>query len=97
MGNKKDCHLLMTGLFKTAEELANALKLASSKLGWNIHEREDTTDFDPYYRIYTGLFGTKSEAENGQNNLEMPPVGIYTLSKLSMKKIKNKSLILVRI
>ncbi|MED3728515.1 N-acetylmuramoyl-L-alanine amidase [Priestia filamentosa] len=54
---------LMTGSFKSADELANGIARLKRDYDWLIYEKADSTELNPTYRIVTGTFTGKETAE----------------------------------
>jgi N-acetylmuramoyl-L-alanine amidase len=61
---------LKTGIFKTAKDLADAKVKLKNLRSWLVYERADSTDYNPNYRLYTGTFTGKANAEKAAAELQ---------------------------
>jgi N-acetylmuramoyl-L-alanine amidase CwlA len=55
---------LMTGTFKSAEDLVRAKQTLKEKYGWLLYEKATNTEWNPWYRIVTGTFVGRNVAEH---------------------------------
>jgi N-acetylmuramoyl-L-alanine amidase len=60
---------LRTGLFETADDLANAIERMNKDFKWLTYEKPENAGYDPGYRIVTGFFTGKNVAEASADKL----------------------------
>ncbi|MEK3977905.1 N-acetylmuramoyl-L-alanine amidase [Psychrobacillus sp. FSL K6-2836] len=61
---------IKTGTFPNARAFADAIEKVKQDFGMLIYEAADTTSYNPNYRIYTGTFTTKEDAEEAEAKLK---------------------------
>lgn len=66
----KGTYRIKTGTFKSARALADAVDKVKKDLGIVVHEAADSLSLNPDYRIITGPFGTKEDAEKTQKEIK---------------------------